>query len=167
MLHLSRLATGAIGVICPVNLINGEIAMFGMFKKKVAAAGAAVKKVENRDFMEASIGIMVLVAFADGNLEPQELDKLNKVVQTLPELQGFGSEIGQTIDKYVGYFEIGFSLGKNRILKELRDIKADEMQKTDILSLGVVAAMADGDLEPAEQAILEQVAREFGLKLDV
>jgi len=140
--------------------------MFGnMFKRKAAEVGAAVHKVENRDFMEAAVGIMVLVAYADGECEPQEMDKLNQVLQTLPELQGFGAELGKTVDKFVGYMSIGFTLGKNRIMKELRDIKADDRQKEDILALGMVAATADGELEPAEQAILEQVAREFGLKL--
>lgn len=140
--------------------------MFGnIFKRKAAEVGAAVHKVENRDFMEAVIGIMVLVAYADGECETQELDKLTQVIDTLPELQGFGPELGKTVNKFVGYMNIGFDLGKNRIMKELRDIKADERQKEDILALGMVAAAADGDVEPAERAILEQVAREFGLKL--
>lgn len=144
--------------------------MFSLFKKKLTQAAvqanAEVKKVENRDFMEAAIGVMVLVAAADGEIEPSELQKLQKTIETLPELQGFGSEIGKTIDKFTSYFELGFKMGKNRIMRELRDVKGSEQEKEDILSLGAVAAMADGELEPAEEAVLAEIAREFGLKLE-
>lgn len=144
--------------------------MFSLFKKKaVAAMGnaqAEIKKVENRDFMEAAVGIMILVSAADGEIEPEELAKLQKTIETLPELQGFGSEIGKTIDKFTAYFDLGFKMGKNRILRELKDVQASEQDKEDILALGAVAAMADGELEPAEEAVLKEVAQLFGLKLE-
>jgi tellurite resistance protein TerB len=144
--------------------------MFSMFKKKLtqaaSQANAEVKKVENRDFMEAAIGGMILVSAADGEIEASELQKLQKTIETLPELQGFGSEIGKTMDKFISYFELGFKMGKNRIMRELRDVKGSEQEKEDILALMVVAAMADGEIEPAEEAVLAEVAREFGLKLE-
>lgn len=140
--------------------------MFSIFKKKVAGAAQAAKKIENRDFMEAAIGIMVAVAYADGDAEPAELEKLQQTIQTLPELQGFGPEIGKTVDKFVGYMGIGYKMGLNRIMRELRDVQADQQQKEDILALGAIAALADGEMEPAEKAVLEQVAREFGLKME-
>lgn len=144
--------------------------MFSLFKKKatqaLGEAKAEVKKVENRDFMEAAVGVMILVAAADGEIEPAELEKLQAVVETLPELQGFGSEIGKTIDKFTGYFNLGFKLGKNRIMREIADIKASEKDKEDILALGATAAMADGELEPAEEAVLKEIAQSFGLKLE-
>lgn len=144
--------------------------MFSLFKKKLtqaaSQASAEVKKVENRDFMEAAVGVMILVSAADGEIEPAELQKLQKTIETLPELQGFGSEIGKTIDKFTGYFDLGFSMGKSRIMREIRDVKGSEQDKEDILNLAVVAAMADGEIEPAEKTILVEIAREFGLKLD-
>lgn len=144
--------------------------MFSLFKKKLTQAAtqanAEVKKVENRDFMEAAIGVMILVAAADGEIEATELTKLQKTIETLPELQGFGSEIGKTIDKFTSYFDLGFKMGKTRIMRELRDVKGSEQDKEDILSLAVVAALADGEIEPAEEAVLTEIAREFGLKLD-
>lgn len=144
--------------------------MFSLFKKKAAAAmgeaKAEIKKVENRDFMEAAVGVMILVSAADGEIEPTELAKLQKTLETLPELQGFGSEIGKTVDKFTSYFELGFKLGKSRIMRELKDVKGTEKDKEDILALGAVAAMADGELEPAEEAVLKEIAKEFGLKLE-
>ena len=38
--------------------------MFGMFKKKTAAVKVELKKVENRDLMEAIVGGCLLVAAA-------------------------------------------------------------------------------------------------------
>lgn len=144
--------------------------MFSMFKKKLtqaaSQANAEVKKVENRDFMEAAVGGMILVSAADGEIEASELQKLQKTIETLPELQGFGSEIGKTMDKFTSYFELGFKMGKNRIMRELRDVKGSEQEKEDILALMVVAASSDGEIEPAEEAVLAEVAREFGLKLE-
>lgn len=40
--------------------------MFGMFKKKFKGAAKDIKKFEKKDLMEASVGIAVLVMWADG-----------------------------------------------------------------------------------------------------
>lgn len=144
--------------------------MFSLFKKKTAQAlnqaNAEVKKVENRDFMQAAIGVMVLVAAADGDIEPTELDKLQTTIEALPELQGFGSEIGQTIDRFMGYFKISYATGRSRIMRELRDVKGSEQEKEDVLALGASVALSDGEMEPAEEKVLNEIAREFGLKLE-
>jgi tellurite resistance protein TerB len=36
--------------------------MFGLFKKQAGAAKVELKKVENRDLMQAIVGAMVLIA---------------------------------------------------------------------------------------------------------
>ena len=42
--------------------------MFGLFKKQANNAKVEIKKVENRDLMQAIVGAMVLVAYADGEV---------------------------------------------------------------------------------------------------
>ncbi|MDA7135188.1 hypothetical protein PJ021_17315 [Escherichia coli] len=53
--------------------------MFGkLFGKKVASAKVELKKVENRDLMEAIIGGCLLVSAADGEIEKEETAKLDR-----------------------------------------------------------------------------------------
>ena len=51
-----------------------------LFGKRVGAARAEVKKVENRDLMQAVVGAMVLIAYADGECERSELDKIERLI---------------------------------------------------------------------------------------
>ena len=58
--------------------------MFGkLFGKKVASAKVELKKVENRDLMEAIIGGCLLVSAADGEIEPAEHKVLEEVGRRL------------------------------------------------------------------------------------
>jgi tellurite resistance protein TerB len=58
--------------------------MFGMFKKKTAAVKVELKKVENRDLMEAIVGGCLLVAAADGEIEKEETAKLDQLLRSIP-----------------------------------------------------------------------------------
>lgn len=75
--------------------------MFGkLFGKKVASAKVELKKVENRDLMEAIIGGCLLVSAADGEIEKEETAKLDQLVRSNPRLSHFGNEITATITRF-------------------------------------------------------------------
>ena len=67
-----------------------------LFGKKVAAAKVELKKVENRDLMEAIVGGCLLVSAADGEIEKEETSKLDQLIRSNPRLAHFGNEITST-----------------------------------------------------------------------
>lgn len=140
--------------------------MFGkLFGKKVGAARAEVKKVENRDLMQAVVGAMVLIAYADGECERSELDKIERLIAANDSLAHFGSEIQQTMGRYVEYMEAGPRLGEMKIMREIADVKNNAQEAEEVFVLAITVAEADGEIEPAEVKALAKIGRELGLRI--
>lgn len=140
--------------------------MFGMFKKKAAAAKVTLHRVENRDLMEAIVAGAVLVAYADGDCSNEELEKLQGIIESNDNLKHFGSEIGTTIDKYSSMYESGKRIAKMKLMKELGDVQADEQQKVEAFIIAIEIADADGEIDEAEQTVLKEIGKQFGLNPD-
>lgn len=137
--------------------------MFGLFKKKAAAVKVELHKVENRDLMEAIVAGSILVAYADGDCSPEELQKLSDVIAANDNLAHFGSEIGKTIDKYSSMYEAGSRLAKVKLMKEINDIQADEEQKIEAFIIAIEVADADGEIDDDEMKILKEIGKTLGL----
>lgn len=140
--------------------------MFGIFKKKAAAAKITLHKVENKDLMEAIVAGAILVAYADGDCSNEELAKLQAVIETNDNLKHFGSAIGQTIDKYSEMYEASKRMAKVKLMKELEDIQADETQKIEAFIIAVDIADADGEIDDEEMAVLKEIGKLLGLNPD-
>ncbi|MEW7360906.1 tellurite resistance TerB family protein [Escherichia coli] len=138
--------------------------MFGkFFGKKVASAKVELKRVENRDLMEAIIGGCLLVSAADGEIEKEETAKLDQLVRSNPRLSHFGNEITATITRFTEQLEAGFRVGRMNILREIEDIKNDPKEAEEVFVNMLTIAEADGEIEPAEHKVLEEVGRRLGL----
>lgn len=141
--------------------------MFGLLKKtfgkNTQEARQQLKKLENKDLMEATIGAALLVSAADGKIEDEEIVKLQEIVESLPSLQHFGSEIGATIDRYSRMLKAGFMLGKVQIMREIADCKHNDTEAEDVLVTAITIASADGEVEPQEADVIREVARKLGL----
>lgn len=139
--------------------------MFGIFRKKGAAVKAELKKVENRDLMEAIIAGSLMIAAADGEIEDSELERMEKLIAANSNLAHFGSEINQTIAKFTTMFEAGPRMGKMKAMRELDDIKASDEEKEEAFVMMIEIAEADGEIEPAEMKILAEIGQKFGIRL--
>jgi len=58
--------------------------MFGIFKKKARKAVVEVKKMENRDAVEATVWGAYSIAYADGTCDAKEISVLEKTISALP-----------------------------------------------------------------------------------
>jgi tellurite resistance protein TerB len=139
--------------------------MFGLLKKKFGAGKAELKKVENRDLMEAIIGGALLVAAADGEIEEAELISLEKQILANPALEHFGAEIGKTINRFEQMLNAGFRLGKMKILREIEDIKTNSADAEEVFVNMLTIAESDGEIEPKEMAILKEVGNHLNIRL--
>ncbi|MBO6277684.1 MAG: tellurite resistance TerB family protein [Pseudomonas sp.] len=123
------------------------------------------KKVENRDLMEAIVGGGLLVAAADGDIEKEELQKLEKLIAGNENLKHFGAEIGKTIRRFSDLLEGDFLVGRSKIMREIRDIAGNDDHVEDVVLNVLAIAKADGEVEPEERKVIEEIARELGYRL--
>ena len=136
-----------------------------MFGKKAAAAKANMHNVENRDLMQAIVGGCLLVAYADGSCEEEELKKMEQVITALPELKHFGNEIQETIGTFRSQLEAGFRIGRQKILKEISEIKGNDDERYIVFNTIITIAEADGEVSPEEVTVLKDVAQMLGISL--
>ncbi len=140
--------------------------MFGkLFGKKVGEAKAELKKVEGRDLMQAIVGAMVLLAYADGGCEKEELEKIERLIAANENLAHFGSEITVTMGRFVEYMDAGPRLGEMKIFREIADIKTNPKDAEEVFINAITIAEADGEIEPAEVKMLAKLGRELGLRI--
>lgn len=140
--------------------------MLKFFRKKAVGAKVEIKKVENRDLMEAIIGGCLLVSAADGEIEKEETEKLDKLIRSNPNLAHFGNEITATINRFTEQLEAGFRVGRMNILREIDDIKNTPAEAEEVFCNMLTVAEADGEIEPEEQKVLEEVGRRLGLRIE-
>lgn len=136
-----------------------------MFGKKAAEAKANVHNIENRDLMQAIVGGCLLVAYADGSCEDEELKKMEQVITALPELKHFGNEIQETIGLFRSQLEAGFRIGRQKILKEISEIKGDDDERYLVFNTVITIVEADGEVSPEEVTVLKDVAQLLGISL--
>ncbi|EGF4599819.1 tellurite resistance TerB family protein [Salmonella enterica subsp. enterica serovar Agama] len=139
--------------------------MFG-FGKKVRKAAAEVKKFEKRDLAQAVVNSAYLVAYADGECEASEKAKIEQVLRNQPALAAFTSEINAISATIIGQLDTNFKIGRRAALREIEDVKHDTREAEDVLDVAVTVAEADGEIEPEELKVLEEIANKLGLRLE-
>lgn len=139
--------------------------MFGkIFGKK---AEAAVQKFSGRtDFLEAACASAALVASADGEIEDSEIDATVKAIKANKALaQGFDQ---MTIDKTINAMldrAGGGRVGRSGLRKEVLEVAKDPEMAEAVILTALDVAEADGEIEPAEQKVLEALAKDLGVDL--
>ena len=125
----------------------------------------SAKKVENRDLMEAIVGGNLLIAAADGEIEKEETQKIERLVRSNDNLKHFGSEIPKVIQKFTDWLESDFQLGYARIVKEIKDVAHNDDDVQEVMLNMLAVAKADGEIEAGERKVIEELARELGFRL--
>ena len=143
--------------------------MFG-FLKKVKGAGAELAKksvkAENKDLMEAMVCAAALIAYADGELEDEEVTKISQILDSSAALEAFGTEPAQFFDKQCAALEASYRMGRLTVMKEIEDVKGNKEEAEMVLIMAIEVAFADGEMEPDEDKELKVIASKLGLKLD-
>lgn len=138
--------------------------MFGL-KKKLFGAGRTIKKLENRDLMQAIVGGCLLVAAADGEISKNEAAQIDIQIRANKALEHFGAEITKTVNLFTEQLQAGFRLGRMNIMREIRDIKNNPADAEEVLVNMLTVAEGDGNISPEEMKVLDEIAVELGLRL--
>jgi len=136
-----------------------------LFRKKAGSAAAELKKMENRDLMEAVVAGSLLIAAADGEIEPEEITSLEKLLAANPSLEHFGPEINKVMARFESMLDAGFRIGKMKIMREIEDVKTSPQEAEEVFITMLTVAEADGEIEPEELAILKEVGSKLGIRL--
>ncbi len=142
--------------------------MFG-FLKKIKGAGAELAnksvKAENKDLMEAMVCAAALMAYADGELEDEEVTKISQILDTSKALEAFGTEPAQFFDAQCKILDSSYRMGRLTIMKEIEDVKGNKDESEMVMIMAIEVAFADGEMEPEEEKELNAIAGKLGLRL--
>lgn len=138
--------------------------MFG-FGKKLFGAKKAVKKLENRDLMQAIVGGCLLVAAANGEISKQESAQIDKQIRANKNLEHFGSEITATVNLYTEQLEASFRIGRMNVIREIRDIANNPNDAEEVFVNMLAVAEGDGEVYEAELKVLREIGAVLGLRL--
>ncbi|EPZ6663544.1 TPA: tellurite resistance TerB family protein [Escherichia coli] len=136
--------------------------MLGFFKKKTRKAVIEVKKMENRDAVEATVWGAYMISYADGTCDAKEIAILEKTIAALPAFSPFAGEIAQMSANIRARYEASPRSANAQAMRELADI-AGTPEAVDVLCLDI--ADQDGIGEQEEQA-LKKIAQALQLSLD-
>lgn len=138
--------------------------MFGL-KNKLFSAKKSVKKLENRDLMQAIVGGCLLVAAADGEISKNESAQVDLQIRANKNLEHFGSEITQTVNLFTEQLQAGFRLGRMNIMREIADIKNNPLDAEEVFVNMLTVAEGDGNISPEEMKVLVEIGTQLGLRV--
>ncbi len=134
-------------------------------QKKTRRASAEIKKFEKRDLAQAVINAAYLVAYADGEREASEKAKIEQVLRnqpTCPRLRQKLMRLAQPLS--VSWIRTLKLVVVRRYVRSR--MKHDTREAEDVLDVAVAIAEADGEIEPEERKVLEEIAGVLGLRLE-
>ncbi|MNI42012.1 Tellurite resistance protein TerB [compost metagenome] len=137
--------------------------MFG-FGKKARKAVAEVKKMENRDAVEATVWGCYAIAYSDGTCDAKEISTLEKTVQAKPAFAAFAGEIATMSSNIRAQYEASPRSANAQAMRELADI-AGTSDAVDVLCLCIDVADSDG-IGEKEESVLKKIAQALQLPLD-
>lgn len=140
--------------------------MFGKLKERMT--GGAQKISGKTDLLEGIAAMTALVSAADGEIEDSEVEAILGSLSTHQSLlTAFSSQqIEAALDKQLKRAKGGMA-GKLALKREIAEMKnknaADELEMAFVIAIDV--AMADGEMEPAEKRVLEDLGKSLGFSL--
>lgn len=139
--------------------------MFGI-GKRLGGLFKTAKKIENRDLMEAIVGGCLLIAAADGEIEKEETNRIERLLRSNENLKHFGTEIAKVVARITDRLETDFYLGRSEVMKEIREIAGRDEDVEQVMLNMLAVAKSDGEVEAQERKVFEEIARELGFRVD-
>jgi len=137
--------------------------MFG-FGKKVRKVATEVKKMENRDAVEATVWGCYSIAYSDGSCDPAEVTTLEKTIQAKPAFAAFAGEIATMSSNVRAQFEASPRSANAEAMRQLSDV-AGTSDAVDVLCLCLDVA-DNGGIGEQEEVALKKIAQALQLSLD-
>lgn len=151
--------------------------MFGRIFKRVkgitSGTADSVLAAGDETVMEAIVAAMVKVAYADGECQNEEVDKVNQLIQSHPLLKEFHNEPARLFDSCCDQMEASHIMGTRAMDTKIEKIYGDEKNAEIVLISAIeVAAASEEDSEDEtvtinkkEEEVLSKIAKMLDLRL--
>lgn len=146
---------GFMGTFSPIDLL-----FFGLATVTAFGVGSGGKKSSEEiaeEYAQAVQLAMIRVMLADGDVDDAEVLRITQIYHELT-----GSEVSEDVVRAKATLAKSGGRDLNAELTRLAPHVTDEGKAT-VLKSALMIAMADGELEPSERALLEEVAGALGL----
>ncbi|HEY9061757.1 MAG TPA: TerB family tellurite resistance protein [Pseudobacteroides sp.] len=133
-------------------------------KQKGASLTGEVKKIANKDFMEAVAAACALVASADGNISSEEKQKMIGFININDTLKVF--KINDVIDRfnhYASHFDFDYNVGKIEAMKQVEKMKNKPSEARLLIAVCVSVGSSDGNFDKSEVAIVKEMCQRLSL----
>jgi tellurite resistance protein TerB len=133
-------------------------------KSQASSLTDGVKRFKNKSFMEATVAGCAIVAFADGEIKPEEKTKMAGFIERNDALKVFDmSDVITAFEKYVKGFEFDATIGKGEALKSIGKIKKSSEEAKLLVRVCCAIGTADGDFDEDEKRVVREICQELGL----
>ena len=136
------------------------------FKRTAAAANVEMRKIENKDLVEAGTGAMAFVCYANGKADQAEINKVENIIRTSKKLEAFGTEAIDMFRAWCVRFEASARNGRIEVLREMADLVNEKKDAEDALLMAIEVAFADGECDETEKNALDELAAAVNLQAD-
>jgi tellurite resistance protein TerB len=138
------------------DLRNGGASILHSVKETAA-------RYTNERFRNGVLAICAKVAAADGTIQPQEKEKVKKLIMSNAALQHFqpsvlGAQFSDYVEKALDEFA---TLDLDKVIAKMRGYN-DEADMA--VKIGLIIANSDGKFEPSEQDCMRGIIRLVGLQ---
>ena len=137
-----------------------------LLKNLTDQATKLVGQYKNKTFLQATMTAAVIVAQADGVIQPSEKQKIFGYAKASEFLNVFDFEdVQKEFEHCAGKYEFDFDLGKQECLIRLGKLAKDMdlQQKKCIMMVSCAIGKADGNFDPAEQEVVREIRTAMGL----
>lgn len=149
--------------------------MFGnllkRFKVKTQGLSSSALSASENDVLEAMIAVMVRVAYADGTCSNKEVDKVNSLISSNPQLREFRNEPVRLFNKYCDQMETSLIQGRKDMDAKIALMSGDTENSERVLIAGIEVASAgkargdEDNISMDEDDTLSEIAKNLDLKL--
>lgn len=123
-----------------------------------------VKKLKNKDFLEAVVAGCAIVAAADGTIDANEKQKMAGYISRSEELKVFDmADVINRFNHHVGNMEFDTMIGKQEALKVIAKYRTKPEVARVIVGVCSAIGAADGDFDASEQAAIREICNTLGL----
>jgi len=133
-------------------------------KQKGSSLTGEVKKIANKDFMEAVAAGCALVASADGNISTEEKQKMIGFMNINDTLKVFKtSDVIDRFNHYASHFDFDYNVGKIEAMKQVEKMKNKTTEAKLLIAVCCSVGASDGDFDKSEVAIVKEMCQRLGL----
>ena len=133
-------------------------------KKSKQGLGDAVKRFNNRGFMDASMAACALIAAADGDISSDEKQKTAGFIKLNDALKTFDlNTCIERFEEYAGMLEFDYGVGKDACLDAVKKVSNSPEQAQLVVRLSCAIGGADGDFDDDEKQTVREICGVLGL----